>query len=183
MLPYGLNSARSRFGQDFKILAVIEIGPSRPIRKRIGIHRRRDVEERFACPGRGCDTSCRADRVERRRTSIAEAPSDWCRCRRRDRRTRLSRRRSASAPVRASCRPRICAGSPAGPTMTKSLYITSRRSMPKPSATNLLLADAIVNQERIGIAARSDRKRLPGADRHHVNAQAASPRGRSAGCG
>src|SRR6185503_9475223 len=32
--------------------------------------------------------------------------------------------------------PLILAGSAAGPTMTKSLYITSRRSTPKPSATN-----------------------------------------------
>ena len=42
-------------------------------------------------------------------------------------------RRNAS---RGSVRPRICAGSVAGPTITKSLYITFRRATPKPSATN-----------------------------------------------
>ena len=34
----------------------------------------------------------------------------------------------------------------------------------------LVLADAIVDQQRIGIAARADRQRLAGADRDHMNA-------------
>ena len=36
----------------------------------------------------------------------------------------------------------------------------------------LVLADPIVDQERIGVAARADRKRLAGADRDDVHAQA-----------
>ena len=36
----------------------------------------------------------------------------------------------------------------------------------------LVLADAIMNQERIGVAARADRKRLSGSDRDNVDAQA-----------
>ena len=40
----------------------------------------------------------------------------------------------------------------------------------------LVLACAIMHQQRIGIAARADRQRLPGADRDHVNIEAAAPR-------
>ena len=40
----------------------------------------------------------------------------------------------------------------------------------------LVLADAIVNQQRIGVAARADRKRLAGADRDDVHAQAGRAR-------
>ena len=36
----------------------------------------------------------------------------------------------------------------------------------------LVLADPIVDQERIGVAARADRKRLSGSDRDDVHAQA-----------
>ena len=39
-----------------------------------------------------------------------------------------------------SCEPATFAGSDFGPTITKSLYITSRRSMPKPSSTNFCSA-------------------------------------------
>ena len=55
----------------------------------------------------------------------------------------------------------------AGPTMTKSLYITSKRSTPQPSATNCLLGGAGVHEDHVGVAALAGLQRLAGALRDH----------------
>ena len=61
--------------------------------------------------------------------------------------------------------PFTLAGSDFGPTKTKSLYITSNRSTPQPSATNLLLGLFSVHQQHIAIPVDGVADRLPGANR------------------
>ena len=69
--------------------------------------------------------------------------------------------------------PAILAGSAAGPTITKSLYITSRRSRACRSATNCVLRLAGVDQQDVGVAAASDLERLAGAHGDDLDATAA----------
>ena len=84
------------------------------------------------------------------------------------------RRRCLRKARLASFTPVTPAGSLAGPTITKSLYMTSRRSMPSPSATNLSSPALVVHEERVGVAPRPDRP-APGRCRPRPRA----PRSRS----
>ena len=153
-------------------MPVLEIGPGRAVGERIGVHRGRDVQGRphalaeVAIPGRAaCRAGCRP-------TSTAEAPSDWCRCRRRGWRTWRLRAAICMSALRASFRPRICAGSVLGPDDDEIVVHHVAAIDAEAVGDELVLADAIMHQERIGVAARADRKRLSGADRDDVHAQA-----------
>jgi hypothetical protein len=47
--------------------------------------------------------------------------------------------------------------------------MTSRRSIPNPSATNLSSPGTIMNEECVGVATGTDGQRLTGSDSDHVN--------------
>ena len=81
----------------------------------------------------------------------------------------LLQRRDAS-----SCRPIARPDPHFGPTTTKSLYITSNRLTPSPSATNFSSAALVVDEQHVGIAVAA-RSRSPGRCR----ARPRAPRCRS----
>ncbi len=72
----------------------------------------------------------------------------------------------------ASSMPAMPAGSSAGPTMTKSLYIRSVRSTPMPSATNFSSAGLAWTSSTSPSQLRGVLDRLPGADGDDVDLDA-----------
>ena len=66
---------------------------------------------------------------------------------------RLRRLDLAAAPRRCPCRRATFAGSDFGPIRTKSLYITSKRFTPKPSARNFSSAGLSCTNTHVGVAA------------------------------
>src|SRR5215469_16785239 len=90
---------------------------------------------------------------------------------------RATKRALAAAILRnaatASCVASIFAGSFLGPTTTKSLYMTSRRTLPKPFRMNCSSRALSCTSTTSHFAALADLERLAGADGNNIDIDAA----------
>ena len=166
-----IEQRRIAFGQNFETLPVLEIGPGGAVGQRVGIHRGGDVQRRphalaeVAIPGRAL-VGLDAGRLPQPKLHpigaavVAAAGEHGAGAG--DLHERLARILQAANMRRIGI----------GPDNDEIVVHHVAAIDAKTVGDELVLADAIVDQERIGVAARADRKRLSGPDRDDVHAQA-----------